>query len=129
MPLPIEISEDGFLNMLRGLNKGAVIEELDKELIKGVGAILDHGGSSQITLKINIKRLRDLESAVTITHDVAAKHPKEDRPAKAMFVTHGNGLVDQQQEQGALPLGEGKEHKRATLTESAGSVTRLNRGA
>lgn len=123
--MQIEISEDGFLNMLRGLNGGAVVDELDRELTKGISAILDHGGTTSITLKINVKRLRDLQGAVTITHDVVAKHPKEDRPAKAMFVTDGNGLVDQQQEQVPLALGEGREFKRSTLTEASGSVTRL----
>ena len=127
MPKPIEISEDGFLNLLRGLNKGAVVDELDRELIKGVGAILDHGGTSTITLKISVKRLKDLNSAVTISHDVAAKHPKEERPAKAMFVTHSNGLVDQQQDQGRLPLGEGKDQDRPSLTPSARTVSRLDR--
>jgi len=131
MPVQIEVSDDGFMNMLRGLNKGAVVEELDRELIKGVGAILDHGGSSTITLKISIKRIRDLESAVSITHDVVAKHPKEDRPVKAMFITSGNGLVDQQQEQPSLPLGEGRPLTRSNLSEPTGTVTRLatNRGA
>lgn len=128
MPLEIEISEDGFINMLRGLNGGAVVDELDRELIKAVGAVLDHGGASQITVKISLKRLRDLESAVTITHDVIAKHPKEVRPAKAMFVTQGNGLVDQHQKQELLPLGEGRDLKRATLTETSSNVSRLNRG-
>jgi len=45
-----------------------------------------------------------------------------------MFVTQGNGLVDQHQKQSSLPLGEGREHKRATLTETTGNVSRLTIG-
>lgn len=129
MPKQIDISEDGFLNMLRGLNGGAVVEELDRELAKGVQAVMDHGGNSAISLKISVKRIRNLTAAVTIEHDVVAKHPKEERPAKAMFVVDGCGLVDQNQEQQSLGLGEGKEAKRKELQESSSNITRLGKGA
>jgi nicotinamidase-related amidase len=104
--MEVNISPDGFINMLMQQNGGALIDELDRELIKGVDSILDFGGNSSITLKINVQRLKDLESAVMISHDVVAKHPKEDRPKKAMFITTGNGLSDQQQDQEELELGE-----------------------
>lgn len=130
MPIPIEVSDDGFLNMLRCLNGGAVVEELDRELIKGISAILDHGGSSSITLKISVKRIKNMEAAVTIEHDVVAKHPKESRPAKAMFLTHGNGVVDQPQHQQPLGLGEASAPRQNKLTEESGSkIARLDTGA
>lgn len=106
--MQVEISEDGFINMLMNQNGGAVIEELDREMIKGTGAIFDFGGTSEITLKIKQKRIANMETAVSIAHDVIAKHPKEDRPLKAMFVTTGNGLTDQHQEQKSLGLGESR---------------------
>lgn len=103
--MQVEISPDGFMNMLRNQNGGALVDELDRELIKGIEAILDHGGESSITVKFKIKRIRELDKAVNIEHDVVAKHPKEDRPKKAMFITTGNGLADQPQEQQAFDLG------------------------
>lgn len=126
MPAQIEVSEDGFLNLLRSQNGGALVEELDRELIKGVGAVLDHGGTSSITVKISLKRIPNLESAMTIFHDVKVNHPKEDRPAKAMFITFGNGLADQQAEQGRLSLEESVTRKTQLVQSgSASKVTRL----
>lgn len=104
-PKEVTVSPDGFINLLMQQNGGALIDELDRELIKGVDAVLDHAGNSTITLKIGLTRLKDLDSAMTITHDVTTKHPKEKRPAKAMFITDGNGLSDQQQDQVSLDLG------------------------
>lgn len=125
MPKEIAVSDDGFLMMLRGLNKGAVVDELDRELMTGIQAILANGGSSKITLTIDVKRIKNLESAVTISHDVKAVHPREERPAKAMFITSGNGLTDQQQDQGALPLGEGSSAPRSTLGQGKSNVTKI----
>ena len=101
----VEISEDGFINMLLQQNGGALVEELDRELINGVGAIFDHGGDSTLTLKIKTNRIKEFDNVVNITHDVTVKHPKEQRPKKAMFITQGNGLTDQAQKQETMDLG------------------------
>tara|TARA_R110000772_G_scaffold48089_4_gene109876 strand:- start:64537 stop:64911 length:375 start_codon:yes stop_codon:yes gene_type:complete len=114
--MEIEVSEDGFINVIRCISGGALVEELDREMIKGVQAIFDHGGKSEITLKIKIDRVANLETAVNISHDVTAKHPKEARGKKAMFITKGSGLSDQYQEQGGLPLGTPTEAKRPNLS-------------
>ena len=114
--MEIEVSQDGFVNMLRSINGGALVEELDREMIKGVQAIFDHGGKAEITLKIKIDRVANLETAVNISHDVTAKHPREARAKKAMFITKGSGLSDQYQEQAGLPLGAPTESKRPTLS-------------
>jgi hypothetical protein len=119
--MQIEISEDGFINAVRALNGGAVIEELDREIIKAVQAIFDHGGSSEISLKLKISRIAGLEKAVRVGHDVSAKHPKEKRPEKAMFVSRGSGLTDQNQEQDPLPLGDEVQPRRPILE----AVTRI----
>lgn len=114
--MDIPISEDGFINAVRSINGGALVEELDREMIKAVQAIFDHGGKADITLKLKLARIPNMETAVNITHDVIAKVPKEERPAKAMFVTAGSGLSDQYQEQQGLPLGSETERPRANLT-------------
>lgn len=101
-----KISDDGFLNLLQAQNGGALVDELDRELIKAVEAVLDHNGSATITLTIGVSRIKNLEAAMSITHDVKTKLPKAERPASAMFLTPGNGLSVQFQKQEALPLGE-----------------------
>lgn len=103
-PKEVIISPDGFINMLMMQNGGAVVDELDREMIKGIQAILDHGGKADLTVKFSFTKIKNLEGAMSITHDVAFKHPKEKRPEKAMFLTPGNGLSDQQQDQGSLDL-------------------------
>ena len=105
MSKDVVISEDGFLNMLQSQNGGAVIDELDREMIDGINSVLDHGGTSEITLKLKFKKVHNMDGVMEITHDVIAKHPKEQRPSKAMFLTPGNGLSDQQQDQDSLDLG------------------------
>jgi len=126
--MQIKISEDGFLNLLTQQNGGSLIEELDRELMKGIGAILDLGGSADISLKIKIARVPNMETAVSITHDVIAKHPKEPRPAKAMFVTIGNGLSVQHQEQQSLGLGEAQTAVKGRLSDAStdSKVSQLN---
>lgn len=118
--MEIEISEDGFINAVRSINGGALVEELDREMIKGVQAIFDHGGSSEITLKLKLSRIPNMETAVKIAHDVKANHPREDRPIKAMFVTKGSGLADQPQEQTGLDLGAPTESRRRNLSPVTG---------
>jgi len=114
--MEIEISPDGFINALKTINGGALIDELDRDIIKAVEAIFDNGGKADITLKLTLSRIANMETAVNIKHDVIVKLPKEDRPNQAMFVTAGSGLTDQFQKQDALPLGEQTERRVAQLT-------------
>lgn len=125
--MEIEISEDGFINMLNSQNGGAVVDELNREMCKGIGAILDHGGSSTVTVKFTFKKISGMDSGISISHDVIAKHPKEDRPNKAMFISTGNGLLDQPQEQQILPLGEKTEPVQSKLGDTTDNITHLNK--
>lgn len=100
--MEITCSPDGFINMLNNQNGGALVTELDRELKKGIEAILDHGGSSEITLKIKIGRIKSMEKAVSVSHDVITRFPKEERLSQAMFLSNGNGLLIQPQSQTAL---------------------------
>jgi len=104
--MQVEISEDGFINLMRNQLGGALIDELDRELIKANQAVLDHGGKATITLKFSVARIKHLDAAMDIGHDVSVSLPKEERPHSAMFLTKGNGLSAQHQKQESLPLGE-----------------------
>lgn len=123
--MQIEISEDGFLNMVRTVGGGALLDELERELIKAVGAILDHGGKATINLKFNLQRIRNMEGAIDIGHDVSVTLPKEERAHAAMFVTRGNGLATQHQKQEQLPLGQATSPVRPKLEAAGGNITRL----
>ena len=114
--MDIPISDDGFLTTLRLINGGAVVAELDSSLIKGVSAIFDHGGKAEITLKLKLTRIKNMDTAVTLTAEVTQKLPKGEPASKAFFVTPSCGLSDQPQEQQALPLGPETERPRAQLT-------------
>jgi hypothetical protein len=114
--MEVEISEDGFINLLQKQNGGALIDELDREMIKGTQAIFDHGGTSEIILTIKLKKIPNMNAAVDIGHGVKLKFPKEARPHSAMFVTAGNGLADQFQDQKSLDLGRPVKAVTATLT-------------
>lgn len=96
------VSPDGFVNMLVTLDKGIVVQELDDELIKGLQALGDFGGSATITLKITLKKIPGMDAAINIHNDVITKFPKEDRRHTSMFKVGGNGLVAQYQDQPPL---------------------------
>lgn len=104
--MEIVISDDGFLNLIRSQNGGALVDELDRELIKANEAVLDYNGKATITLTITVQRIKNLESAMDIGHDVKVTLPKADRPHSAMFLTTGNGLSADHQKQESLPLGQ-----------------------
>lgn len=114
--MEIEVSPDGFLNMLRHQNGGALVDELNRAQAEGVDAIMAHGGKAEVTLKLTFQRIKNMDTAVNISHDVMTKFPKEDRPTKAMFVTKGSGLSDQYQEQQSMDLGAPVDQKQPTLT-------------
>lgn len=104
--MEIEISEDGFVAALRALEGGALVEELDRGMIKCVQAIQDFGGKAELTLKVKVNRIPGMATAVTLVADVITKVPKEPRPSSVLFVTKGSGLTDQTQKQEAFDLGE-----------------------
>lgn len=126
--MQIEVSEDGFINMLHAQNGGALVGELNRELIKANEAVLDNGGKATITLKITVQRIKHLEAAMDIGHDVTVVLPKEDRPHSAMFLTPGNGLSVQHQKQESLPLGESKAPVSGRLSSVTAPVSRIGTG-
>lgn len=117
--MEIEVSPDGFIAMLRHLNGGATIEELDKAIINGLQAINDNGGKAEITFKVKLSHTAGLEHTITIEDDVTTKLPKEKRPNSLMFETEGYGLATQYQDQQALPLVATTEAPKSTLTPTA----------
>lgn len=113
--MDIPISDDGFINTLRLINGGAVVAELDASLTQSVAALFDHGGKAEIALKLKLTRIKNMDTAVTLTAEVTKKLPKEEPASKAFFVTPTCGLSDQPQEQKSLPLGPQTERPRAKL--------------
>lgn len=113
--MDISISDDGFVNTLRLINDGAVVAELDASLTQAVAALFDHGGKAEIVLKLKLTRIKNMDTAVTLTAETTKKLPKEEPASKAFFVTPTCGLSDQPQEQQRLPLGPETERQRAKL--------------
>lgn len=124
--MQLEVSDDGYLFLLRSINGGALVDELDRELIKANCAVLDFGGKATITLKISVQRIKNLDSAMDIAHDLKVSLPEEERPHTAMFLTKGNGLSAQFQKQKALPLLEPTAPVRASLDPVENKVTRFH---
>ena len=114
MNIPIA-NDDGLINALRLINNGAVVVELDSRLTQSVAAIFDHGGKAEITLKLKLARIPNMDTAVNLTAEVTTKLPKGDPASKALFVTPTCGLSDHSQEQRKLPLGPETERPRAKL--------------
>ncbi len=104
--MEIEISEDGFIAAIRVMEEGVLVEDLDRQVAECVQAIQEHGGKAELTLKIKIARIPNMDTAVGLTPTVITKIPKPDRPAKVLFVTKDSGLTDQYQKQDDLDLGQ-----------------------
>lgn len=126
--MDITVSDDGFINMMKSINGGAVLDELDRAVIDSVSAILDNGGQAAITVKFTFSRIKNLEKAIDIGHDVAVKLPKEDRVHAAMFITNGNGLASQHQQQESLPLGGAIERPTKKLEPIESNIPRIGKG-
>lgn len=122
--MQIEVAEDGFVAML--VAHGA-LDELDRELIKCNSAIFDLGGKAEITIKTKIARVPKLETAVDTMIDVKSKYPEHKRPNRTMFVTPGNGVTDQFQEQKPLGLGNAVQQSSTLTKASVASLTTLNK--
>jgi len=103
-PVEISISPDGFIQMLRNQNGGALVEELEREMVKGIGAVLDHGGVATLNLTLKFARIPSMDKGMAIKHDVKTNFPKEVRLESAMFLSDGNGLLTQPQEQATMAL-------------------------
>lgn len=114
MNIPIA-NDDGLINALSLINSGAVVVELDSRLTQSVAAIFDRGGKAEITLKLKLARIPNMDTAVNLTAEVITKLPKEKPASKALFVTPSCGLSDQPQEQQKLPLGPETDRPRAKL--------------
>ena len=120
-------SPDGFINMLMNLNGGAVIDELDRAIIDGLQSIHDNGGKAEINLCIKLGKTQGLDKTMTIEDVVKTKFPKEKRPKSLMFVTNGNGLVTQIQEQQKLELNPAEQKPAALQKAEASKVSHNNK--
>jgi hypothetical protein len=125
--MQIEISEDGFLNMLNTLNKGDIVAQLDDALMDAVQGLKDHGGKAEITLNIKISPIKSFATAVTITPDIKLKIPHGKQPENAMFINSSLGLVAQPQEQLSLEM-KPADTKQAVLqqAEVSSSLARVS---
>jgi hypothetical protein len=122
-----EFSPDGFINMLTSLNGGAVVQELDRAIIDGLQSIHDNGGKAEINLCIKMGQTQGLEKTITIEDSVKTKFPKEKRAKSLMFVTHGNGLVTQVQEQQKLELSPAEQKPASLQKAEASKVSHINK--
>lgn len=130
--MQLEISPDGFVNALVNIKKGQVIDELDQELVNAVEAIMDATGKSKavITLKLEISRIRNMDTAVALKPAITVKLPKQEIPEQAMFVNSTHGLVSQHQEQLGLDMrpSSSAPDKTPLRPAAGGNVTPLNPG-
>ena len=120
--MQIEVADDGFIQLLQA---HGVLEELDREVIKCNSAIFELGGSATLTIKAKLSRVPKLETAVDTVIDISSKVPEHARPSRTLFVTPGNGVTAQFQEQTALAL-RAPVAAPASLPKPTSNVSSLN---
>lgn len=93
------------LNEIRG---GAALDQLGRELNKLVAAVVETGGSGELTLKIKVAPLSKKHErgspAIKLIDDIVVKMPKVDAGGSIFFATVDNNLSRYDPAQQKLPL-------------------------
>lgn len=92
-----------FVDTLRDVRGGGVIEDLDGKLQELVRAVQETGGSGQITLVVAVKPMRGSTEAVVVTDDIKSKLPVIKSAGTVMFPTPEGNLSRSHPKQEDLP--------------------------
>jgi len=98
-------AEDGFIAELQRLKGGRLEEELDDALREGIAAAIQHGGTSKITLVLEVKKDPEYEGMVGSKGTFTKKFPELPVRLETRFTTKDNGLSADMPEQEELDLG------------------------
>lgn len=108
--------KQSFIPMIKHLQSGDTLKELDKLIAEGVDAIDLYGGKSTITLKIQIEKPKKFNGVVAITETVTHKFPEAEKSASIMFSTIDGRLTTQRQDQKSMDFEPATTQPRPNIT-------------
>ena len=83
---------DGVLEVLRTVDKGNLLHDLEDALSQVVQGILEHGKKGEISLKMSLSHDRQTDT-MKIIAEVKKKVPVKDKRGSLFFVTPGGTLT------------------------------------
>lgn len=92
-----------FVDTLRDVRAGQVLDSLDEQLNTLVQAVQSTGGAGTLTLQISVKPMKGSTEAVVVTDDIKLKAPQIKSAGTVMFPTPEGNLSRKHPGQGELP--------------------------
>lgn len=89
-------------DVLRDINAGHFVDEIDEALAEAVGAVRATGKKAEITIKLTLKKAKGHDAVINVEHDLKTKVPEFERPSSVFFATNQNALVSDNPEQRPL---------------------------
>ncbi|TAM23391.1 MAG: hypothetical protein EPN60_15080 [Nevskiaceae bacterium] len=86
-------------DVLRDINGGKFVEQMTEELADVVGAVRATGKKGSLTITLNFKKAKGLETAITTSYDFKAKAPEFEKPDALFFADNRNSLLTDNPEQ------------------------------
>jgi len=90
------------IEVLRAINDGGAIEDLNQQIEAATAVVSDRGGTAKVKLELTITRNGDRQ--VHVVDAVSSTLPKKKNPVTSFFVTRDGGLSRRDEEQ--MTLGE-----------------------
>tara|TARA_R110000744_G_scaffold3823_1_gene14120 strand:- start:4291 stop:4638 length:348 start_codon:yes stop_codon:yes gene_type:complete len=90
--------DDGYFDVVAGLEGGTLIPELDKEMRDLVRLVKTRYGSGSITLKLTLKP-GEYEGTISMVPALTVTPPTKSRMKSLLFTNEQNGLTQDKPEQ------------------------------
>jgi hypothetical protein len=105
-----------FLKTIQGIRQGSLIDDLDRQLYE-LGLLVKHTGKAgELTLKLKIRPIDNMGSAIHIEDVIAVKEPELAKEKSVFFVTEAGEFVKNDPRQRNLELKSvGEEQRPAEL--------------
>ena len=92
-----------FVDTMREVRSGQVLQELDDKLQQLVQAVQSTGGGGKLTITIDVKPMKGSTEAVIVTDDIKLKAPEIKSQGTVMFPTPEGNLSRAHPKQMELP--------------------------
>lgn len=97
------MSRRSFVDTMREVRAGQVLDDLDAKLQELVQAVQSTGGAGELTLKISVKPMKGSTEACVVADDIKLKTPQIKSAGTVMFPTPEGNLSRKHPRQEEIP--------------------------
>jgi len=94
------------IEVLRAVNDGGALEDLNHAIDEVVSAVQARGGTGKVTLELTITR--NGERMVNVVDAVKSSAPKKVNPTTGFYISRDGGLSRRDDEQFEMPFASGE---------------------